>query len=108
MCGFFGSLNYSGEKFDLKSINRALNTLSHRGPDSEGVEKLDNVVFGHKRLAIIDITTDSGKQPVVGQNSLLVFNGMIYNFLEIKLLYVRIILTTMNRSGMKRSGMNRR
>ena len=84
MCGFFGSLNYSGEKFDLKSINRALNTLSHRGPDSEGVEKLDNVVFGHRRLAIIDITTDSGKQPVVGQNSLLVFNGMIYNFLEIK------------------------
>ena len=84
MCGFFGCLNYSGEKFNLRSINRALNSLSHRGRDGEGVEKLDNVVFGHKRLAIIDITTDSGKQPVVGQNSLLVFNGMIYNYLEIK------------------------
>jgi asparagine synthase (glutamine-hydrolysing) len=58
----------------------------HRGPDSEQLVALsDHVVFGHNRLAIIDLT-DSANQPFFSSDSrfCLVFNGEIYNYTELK------------------------
>ena len=84
MCGIFGCVSINGEKLDKDSIIKATNSLSHRGPDDFGIEKLDNVLIGHRRLSIIDLKTNAAKQPVTDLNSILAYNGMIYNFKELK------------------------
>jgi len=84
MCGIFGCLTLDGKMPDEKSIFKATNSLRHRGPDDYGIAKFENVIFGHRRLSIIDLITRAAKQPVVSHNSLMAFNGMIYNFKEIK------------------------
>jgi len=84
MCGIFGCLTLNGKKPDEKSITKAVNSLKHRGPDDHGIAKFENVILGHRRLSIIDLTTGAAKQPVISQVSLMAFNGMIYNFKEIK------------------------
>lgn len=84
MCGFFGSIAFSGERHNFDQICKAVNSLRHRGPDDSGIKKLDNVILGHRRLSIIDLNTDAAKQPVSNSNSILAYNGMIYNFLNLK------------------------
>jgi len=65
------------------SINKMNNAIAHRGPDSDGVFNIDNLFLGHRRLSIIDLS-DAGKQPLIHKNLSLVFNGEIYNYLELK------------------------
>ena len=84
MCGIFGCLTLSGKKPDQRSILRAVNSLKHRGPDDCGVASYKNLTLGHRRLSIIDLTTNAAKQPVISSESILAYNGMIYNFKEIK------------------------
>jgi asparagine synthase (glutamine-hydrolysing) len=84
MCGIFGCVSLFGKKPNIKSINLAVKSLSHRGPDDSGIEKFDNVILGHTRLSIIDLKTKAAEQPVVSPTSLLAFNGMIYNFKELQ------------------------
>jgi asparagine synthase (glutamine-hydrolysing) len=65
--------------------------ISHRGPDGEGYWENDKQTagFGHARLAIID-TTSNGSQPMVGQKKeILVFNGEIYNYKELRSSYLQ-------------------
>ncbi|NNE56160.1 MAG: asparagine synthase (glutamine-hydrolyzing), partial [Flavobacteriales bacterium] len=59
--------------------------LAHRGPDSEGSYTDETIVLGHRRLSIID-TSPAGNQPFYSEdgNLVLVFNGEIYNYLELK------------------------
>jgi asparagine synthase (glutamine-hydrolysing) len=59
--------------------------LARRGPDSEGVAKWPNAVLGHRRLAIVDLSA-AGHQPMLSDDGQigLVFNGCIYNFLELR------------------------
>ena len=61
------------------------NALARRGPDGEGMATWPGVALGHRRLAIIDLS-DAGRQPMLSQdgNVGLVFNGCIYNFLELR------------------------
>ena len=58
--------------------------LKHRGPDDEGLQSGNNYIFGHTRLAIIDI--EGGKQPMSSLDGryTLIFNGEIYNYLELR------------------------
>ncbi len=83
MCGILG---YISEKYPLdQSIFRqALNTMSHRGPDSDGVFQFNNVLLGHKRLSIIDLSNNAN-QPMSSADARysIVFNGEIYNFQEL-------------------------
>ena len=65
MCGIFGCLTLSGKKPDEKLIRKAVNSLQHRGPDDYGIAKFDNLIIGHRRLSIIDLTL------LVLQNNLL-------------------------------------
>lgn len=80
MCGILGSINLDN---DPNNFKHALNSLNHRGPDDEGVLNLNllnkNIVFGHKRLSIVDIKM--GKQPMKSLNAeiFIVYNGEIYN-----------------------------
>jgi asparagine synthase (glutamine-hydrolysing) len=58
--------------------------VSHRGPDGEGYYEQGNIGLGHRRLAIIDLST--GNQPMYSRdgNVVVVFNGEIYNYVELK------------------------
>lgn len=59
--------------------------LARRGPDSEGVENWDCATLGHRRLAILDLS-EAGSQPMLSDDRQIgvVFNGCIYNFLELR------------------------
>ena len=84
MCGIFGCVSVSDKTINYQLIKKGLDSLNHRGKDDTNILKFDNVILGHKRLSIIDLKTNAAKQPVVSHSSLLAFNGMIYNFLELK------------------------
>lgn len=60
-----------------------LSTLQHRGPDDEGFLFEDSIGFGHKRLSIID--TQCGHQPMHAEHLSIVFNGEIYNYVELRI-----------------------
>jgi len=91
MCGINGfvSLNHTykdGAIAGLKSKIEAMNdTIVHRGPDSDGCYINNPIAFGFRRLSIIDLD-DQANQPMLSDdgNYVLVFNGEIYNYLEIK------------------------
>ncbi|MCF8356947.1 MAG: asparagine synthase (glutamine-hydrolyzing) [Melioribacteraceae bacterium] len=85
MCGIVGVFNLNNEAFSLSGIKRMAAAIAHRGPDGEGYYVKDNIAFGHKRLSIID-TSDKGLQPMTSKDGkwVLIFNGAIYNFLELK------------------------
>ena len=60
------------------------NAIKHRGPDSEGIYKFENIILGHQRLSILDLS-EKGKQPMTNDGKYwIVYNGEIYNFKEIK------------------------
>ncbi|MDP9048212.1 MAG: asparagine synthase (glutamine-hydrolyzing), partial [Bacteroidota bacterium] len=80
MCGIYGSTKI----YSKKLIEKKLNRINFRGPDFSGIEIIDNkVVFGHNRLAVIDLDPRSN-QPLFYKNVCIVFNGEIYNFNLIK------------------------
>lgn len=65
-------------------VERMRSTLVHRGPDGAGQWGDDNVIFGHQRLSILDVS-DAGAQPMFSASTrfVIVFNGEIYNFKEL-------------------------
>ncbi len=86
MCGIFAQINIREKPVDLTNCRRATHVLAHRGPDSWGENYTDNrdVYFGHRRLAILDLSV-SGNQPFSdAQGNLLIYNGELYNFQNIK------------------------
>jgi len=90
MCGITGffSTNNNQTTADLTSIIQKMsNTLKHRGPDDSGywIDENSGVALGFRRLAIIDLSP-TGHQPMISANGryVIVFNGEIYNFLDIK------------------------
>jgi asparagine synthase (glutamine-hydrolysing) len=85
MCGIVGVFNLNGEPFALQNLKQMAEAISHRGPDGDGYYLKDNIALAHKRLAILD-TSARGAQPMSSKNGewIIVFNGCIYNFLELK------------------------
>lgn len=82
MCGFVGVLNKSGKAVNPEILRTMASTINHRGPDEEGVFTDLNCGFFHKRLSIIDLST--GQQPMTYGPLTIVFNGEIYNYVELK------------------------
>lgn len=86
MCGITGILSKEKiNKIDYR-INKMVSCMKYRGPDNQSVKVLDDkVAFGHARLAIIDLDSKSN-QPMISndKNWIVVFNGEIFNFKEIK------------------------
>jgi asparagine synthase (glutamine-hydrolysing) len=62
-----------------------LGALRRRGPDHQGIESWPHAVFGHRRLAILDLSP-AGRQPMLSEDGQIgvVFNGCIYNFLDLR------------------------
>lgn len=82
MCGIFGTLNFNSSN-DQKYIYR---DLFHRGPDEQRHVQLDNLELYHTRLAIQDLT-GQGQQPMKYEALTIVFNGEIYNHLDLRKKY---------------------
>ena len=86
MCGISGYLTIR-EKVKPSLIRRTLDLMKRRGPDNQSFFKKDysNKEIGllHSRLNIIDLDKRSN-QPFYGDNTVMVFNGEIYNFLELR------------------------
>jgi len=87
MCGFVGCIHEKAQNFQEKDkelfaeMNRV---ITHRGPDDEGYYYDNHIQFGFRRLSIIDI--ESGHQPLTYENERywIIFNGEVYNYLEIR------------------------
>jgi asparagine synthase (glutamine-hydrolysing) len=86
MCGIFGVVNFNEIKVNNSLLKQATRLMTHRGPNGEGYYFNDSfsVGLGHQRLSILDI--ESGNQPMTNENGTIwiVFNGEIYNYLELK------------------------
>lgn len=83
MCGITGIIVKQGVPI-ADELKRRNNLIAHRGPDGEGFYNDGQVGFGHRRLAIIDLSND-GHQPMIYQDRLVItFNGEIYNYIEIR------------------------
>lgn len=85
MCGIFGFFGPSERLPTRRNASHALATLGHRGPDAHGLhhDQPLGLVLGHTRLSIIDPAHRSD-QPFEYAGNLLVFNGEIYNFRELR------------------------
>lgn len=87
MCGIVGISNLMDSVLDKKNVIKNMNDkLSRRGPDEEGYFFNENVLFGHRRLVVID--KEAGKQPMTIKRNdntyTIVYNGEIYNTGELK------------------------
>ena len=84
MCGIAGLVSRDLSKDLSDSAVRMGRTQSHRGPDAEGLESGPGFAFSHQRLAIIDL--QGGAQPMwsADRDSVLTFNGEIYNYPDLR------------------------
>jgi asparagine synthase (glutamine-hydrolysing) len=84
MCGILGLISEKSGK-SLGNFSKALDTLTHRGPDDRGVFDGQGVLLGHRRLSVIDLSS-GGHQPMrdSASGAVIVFNGEIYNYLELR------------------------
>lgn len=85
MCGIVGIAALAGaEPPTVRQIDAMCASLVHRGPDDQGLDIIDGVGLGMRRLSIIDL--EGGHQPIGNEDGSIkiVFNGEIYNFLELR------------------------
>ena len=84
MCGILAVANLNQRSLDETHVLRMRDTMRHRGPDDAGLYHDDQVTLAHRRLSIIDLS-ESGHQPMSNEdgNIWLIFNGTIYNYLEL-------------------------
>ena len=85
MCGIAGILNIDGDSLGSTTVAQQMAaSIAHRGPDDQGMLTDGPVAFGFRRLCIIDLET--GHQPVADEQGRrwCMFNGEVYNFLELR------------------------
>jgi asparagine synthase (glutamine-hydrolysing) len=84
MCGICGIFDQSGSPIDRSLLDRMTSVIRHRGPDGDGQFVDREVGLGHRRLSIIDL--GGGGQPIGNEDGSvqIVFNGEIYNFVELR------------------------
>ena len=79
MCGIY----LTNIPYDSNEVNLKLSSISFRGPDFTGIQKVNNITFGHVRLSILDLESRSN-QPMAFENLTIVYNGEIYNYKHIR------------------------
>ncbi|MDD5657082.1 MAG: asparagine synthase (glutamine-hydrolyzing), partial [Elusimicrobia bacterium] len=84
MCGICGAFNLGGAPVERQAVLRMRGRLAHRGPDDEGEHFDGPVGLGFRRLSILDL--EGGRQPMLSEDGrfALVFNGEIYNHLDLR------------------------
>ncbi len=83
MCGIAGAFFKTGTLNSAGAVRQMLPHLAHRGPDAEGVWDGGKIALGHRRLKIIDLS-DRANQPYTDGKDVLVFNGEIFNYKELR------------------------
>jgi len=86
MCGIAGIIQTNPRQYHHEQLKTMTDALSHRGPDGEGFweNEAGNVLFGHRRLSIIDLS-DAAAQPFLYMNRYTILhNGEIYNYIELR------------------------
>ena len=87
MCGIVGIVSLNGEQVSMlgERLKVMSSLVAHRGPDGDGrwTGASDRVGFAHRRLSIIDVG-DSGSQPMSTERATIIFNGEIYNYVELR------------------------
>ncbi|HAP79467.1 MAG TPA: asparagine synthase (glutamine-hydrolyzing) [Ruminococcus sp.] len=83
MCGYTGFTNFIDNSNVI--IENMMDRIKHRGPDAEGKYIDSDIALGHRRLSIIDVSSQ-GDQPLYNEDGsmVLLFNGEIYNFMDIR------------------------
>ena len=91
MCGIAGIIPFKST-VNLTRINDMIEAIAHRGPDQEEKFKSKNSIFGFVRLKIIDLSNKSN-QPFYSEDKKvkIIYNGEIYNFIELKNTYFKNI-----------------
>lgn len=86
MCGIAGILHRDGRPASAIALKRMTDAIAHRGPDGEGSFVEGSLALGHRRLAIIDLSS-AGHQPMASDDGRYVFtyNGEVYNFNELRI-----------------------
>jgi asparagine synthase (glutamine-hydrolysing) len=84
MCGICGVYDRSDRPVSPELVEKMSSVLAHRGPDGSGSYVRGGIGLGHRRLSIIDL--DGGAQPVTNEDGSLqlIFNGEIYNYIELR------------------------
>lgn len=91
MCGIAGRIHKKDELTNTQVVKNICSKMVHRGPDCGIVKSFGSITLGHRRLKIIDLSTEAN-QPMVDETGhfAIVFNGEIYNFMEIKSELIRL------------------
>lgn len=86
MCGIFVKYSFGCQNISDAEcqhlLHHGLSSLSHRGPDNKAYFKSDTVFLGHTRLSIIGLN-DNANQPIRYEDLVMIFNGEVYNYLEL-------------------------
>jgi asparagine synthase (glutamine-hydrolysing) len=85
MCGLAGVVGDLDQERKRSAVSAMMTSLSRRGPDGGGLEQWPRATLGHRRLSIFDLSS-AGRQPMLSTDRQVgvVFNGAIYNFLELR------------------------
>lgn len=85
MCGITGLFLRNEQPAEPSRLQKMTDSLAHRGPDDRGLWIQGPIGLGHRRLSILDLSA-AGHQPMASHdgNAMLVFNGEIYNFRELR------------------------
>jgi asparagine synthase (glutamine-hydrolysing) len=83
MCGIAGLWSKTDRPADAEKVRRMASLLVHRGPDAEGYWQDGSLALGHRRLKVLDLS-DAANQPFTDGRDVLVFNGEIFNFRDLR------------------------
>ena len=84
MCGIAGIVKKKHTGENISHLKKMLKSISHRGPDDEGIFQKDEVILGHRRLSIIDLSFKAHQPMIYKNQASIVFNGEIYNYQNLK------------------------
>ncbi len=83
MCGISGFFNIKGDDLPYEALTKMLKIQHHRGPDFQGIYYNNYIGLAHNRLSLLDLSS-TGNQPFQDDNYVLIYNGEIYNYKELK------------------------
>jgi len=85
MCGIAGLLDLENKSIKKSEIQIMIDSISHRGPDGDGIFLDGSVGIGHRRLSIFDLS-EAGAQPMISPDKrfIISYNGEVYNWPEIR------------------------
>ncbi|MEY3591984.1 MAG: asparagine synthase [Bacteroidota bacterium] len=98
MCGIAGLIEKKAARFPTEVLEQMSLKIAHRGPDGSGLKVYaeENLGLAHRRLAIIDLSAAAAQPMLLDDRYCMVFNGEIYNYLEIRNLLIEkgVVFTT--------------